>query len=113
MKTSHLDVLLVKEADVWFAHGLQLDVAGQGDSIATAIDQMQFALATSLAIVANPTDDGEGDVVRLATQAPQEYWDKFEVAAPLRLEGGWISDPPEVEAPVAVHLPRLREARVG
>ena len=121
----HIDVLLTKSEQMWFAHGLQVDVAGQGESIREALEQLQFALAATLVLEANPDpvqerslqeadpamSAGPMTIPKSIGQAPQKYWQMFESAAPLLLDSA--PKAPEVQAANPVSLPELREARVS
>lgn len=101
------DVLLIKDSEVgaWVAHALEVDVAGQGESIPEALGKLQYAMAAAAIQMAS----GESDKMRIS-KAPQEYWDQYsegfrvEVDAPRE---------PVVRASVPVTVPSFHEARVS
>ena len=88
-----IDVLVMngESLNVFIAHGLQLDVAGQGNSISEALDAMQFAVA---AVALRAAECGvEPQMVEAATQ---DYWERFDSATPLDIP---LPAVPKVECP--------------
>ena len=112
MKTpAAVDVLLMKGKTlkgVWIAHGLQLDVAGQGESITEALKEMQFAIAAASLCPAQSDNMPTTSV----PEAPSEYWETFQGAEPIPADT-FIPPKPHVSSPTPVSIPSLGEARIA
>ena len=102
-----IDVILWKDdtLNVWVAHGLQLDVAGQGGTVEEALLQTQCALASALIFA-----EKEGkSLIQVTGKYPKNYWKEFEQGR--KYDFGSV-EPVQIEPPLDVEIPALGEARV-
>lgn len=105
-----LSVLFVKDGQAWTAQCLEYDIAGQGETLKSAMTELENTIIAEIAYSAvreKPMFDG-------IQAAPQYYWKLFEETAetvippkssPFKLEG--------LDLPPAFALPELREYRAA
>lgn len=108
---NELNLLLIKEDQVWIAQCLQYDITAQGNTIKKAISEFHKVLAFEIAYsiqLQKPALDG-------IPSAPQYYWKLYEEAgvpivsrnapSPFKMEG--------LRLPETFMLPKMRELRAA
>ena len=74
-----INVVLVRDGDMWVAQGLEYDIAAQGTTIAETKNAFTRVLCSQVVL-----DLHHGDSPLAGFEpAPQEYWDRFRKAEPL------------------------------
>lgn len=104
MTTDDLDIVLLKDSNLglWVAHGVQADVAGQGSTIQDALEELQYVIAAAMVRISKSGTP--------LLPSPPEYEAQFKDGVPVKVTYPSV---PDIEPPVNVRVPQIREARVG
>ena len=109
-----LEVLLIKDSalDAWTAHGLQINVAGQGKTIQAALESIRYstAAASVRAIEQRPNDDDA--LAQMVGTAPNKYWAQFSAGQVVEDRDLPAATQITVDPPVPAAVPEVGEVRI-
>ena len=102
-----LNVLLMKDDDVWSAQCLEHNIAAQGETTNKALFELTRTIVGELALRAKRGQEHLSDIPR----APDFYWKAFGEAQSLNMTTRSLFRPDD-DIPPAFILPEFRECRV-